>query len=89
MSTTSFLLITYYTLRIKTNKSSLKAMLLNKFEDFCLIFAIIYTHNLLLTSDNYIINNILYNYNFGVLNQISILLILGSITKSAQTIFCL
>ena len=37
LSITSFLLITYYTLRIKINKSALKALLLNKFEDFNLL----------------------------------------------------
>jgi len=85
---TSFLLITYYTLRIEANKSSLKALLLNKFGDFSIIFAIIYIHNILLTTDNLIINNILFNYYNSInLNLIGILLIIGALTKSAQIIF--
>ena len=59
---TSFLLITYYTLRIKTNKSSLKALLLNKFDDFSIIFSIIFIHNLLCSTENIIVNNVIYNY---------------------------
>ena len=85
---TSFLLITYYTLRIEANKSSLKAMLLNKFEDFNLIFVIVYIHNLLLTTNNTIINNIIYNfYIFQNMYLIGLLIIFSAITKSAQILF--
>ena len=66
----------------------MKAMLLNKFEDFNLIFAIIYTHNILLTRNNLLINNLLYNYNYTKATYIiSILLISSSLTKSAQILF--
>ena len=82
LSITSFLLITYYTLRIKANKSSLKAMIINKFEDFNLIFVIVYIHNILLTSDNIIINTLLFNYQGNQINIIRFLLIISSITKS-------
>lgn len=85
---TSFLLITYYTLRIEANKSSLKAVLLNKFGDFNLIFVIVYIHNLILTTNNIIINNLIYNfYIFHNIYIIGLLIIFSAITKSAQILF--
>jgi NADH:ubiquinone oxidoreductase subunit 5 (subunit L)/multisubunit Na+/H+ antiporter MnhA subunit len=42
---TSFLLISFYTLRIEASKSSIKALLMNKVGNITLIFALIYvTH---------------------------------------------
>ena len=63
-------------------------MLLNKIEDFSLVFTIVFTHNILLSRNNIIVNNILYlyGYNYGI-STISLLLILSSITKSAQVLF--
>lgn len=85
---TSFLLITYYTLRIEANKSALKAMLLNKVGDFNFIFLIVYSHNIILSNHNIIINNIIYYYNYvSMLYILGVLLISSAITKSAQVLF--
>ena len=62
-------------------------MLLNKFDDFNLIFAIVYSHNTLLSRSNTILNNISYLYSNNTFYYISILLIASSITKSAQILF--
>ena len=62
-------------------------MIINKFEDFNLIFFIVYIHNILLTSDNIIINTLLFNYQGNQINIIRFLLIISSITKSAQILF--
>ena len=89
MRITSFLLITYYTLRIKTNKSALKAILLNKIEDFCLTFFIAFIHNLMLTGDNTLINLLYYNYSkhSDITYITRTLLIICAATKSAQMLF--
>lgn len=84
---TSFLLISYYTLRIKANKSSLKALIINKFEDFNIIFASVYIYNILMTSDNILINSLLFNYTRSHITIIRFLLIMSSLTKSAQVLF--
>lgn len=58
----SYLLINYWNLRIEANKSSLKALLLNKIGDFCLVFSGIFMFNLLLSSDNLLVNTLSYYF---------------------------
>ena len=86
---TSFLLITYYTLRIEANKSAIKAMLLNKIGDFNFIFLIVYSHNLFLTRNNLVVNNMIHYYNNSswITSILRGLLIGSAITKSAQILF--
>lgn len=43
---TSFLLISFYTLRIEASKSSVKALLMNKVGNITLLFALIYVTNI-------------------------------------------
>ena len=82
------MLITYYTLRIKANKSALKAMLLNKVGDFNLLFLIIYLHNILLTGNDTLVNNMIQYYTYSsIVIILRILLISSAITKSAQVLF--
>jgi len=63
-------------------------MLLNKFEDFNLIFAFIYVHNIVYTSNNTLLNNLMTVYYIqSNVSFIEVLLLLASITKSAQVLF--
>lgn len=85
---TSFLLISFYTLRIEASKSSIKALLMNKIGNITLIFALIYVTSIFYTNDNSLINSLLYFlYNDTQLTIISALLIICAMTKCAQHIF--
>lgn len=95
----SYFLINYWNLRIEANKSSLKALLLNKIGDFCLIFAGIFLLNMMVTPQNLTINALvnfftneyisLNHFTFQVLGVIGILIVATAITKSAQLYFCM
>lgn len=93
----SYLLINYWNLRIESNKSSLKALMLNKIGDFCIIFSSILLYNLLLTFNNIIINNLslyymqetinIYFFELSHIGFLAFLLLIGAISKSAQFLF--
>ena len=95
----SYFLINYWNLRIEANKSSLKALLLNKIGDFCLVFAGIFLFNLMIAPKNFVVNAlvpffryecILWNhFLISIINFIGILIVGTAITKSAQLYFCM
>ncbi len=84
----SFLLISFYTLRVEASKSAVKAILMNKVGNIALIFAILYTTNLYQTGDNLLTNELSYFLiNNLHLSVIRFLLIICAMTKCAQHIF--
>ena len=94
----SYLLINYWNLRVEANKSSLKALLLNKIGDFSIIFGCILIHNTIISVDNTLISRIIVKFKhehvvvFGntliqIVGLVGLLLIIGAITKSAQFVF--
>lgn len=90
----SYLLINFWYTRIQANKAAIKAMLVNRIGDFFIILAIVtifYTFHtfdyssIYSLSYNFINKNInIFNYNFNVLNIISLFLFFGAVGKSAQ-----
>lgn len=90
----SYLLINFWYTRIQANKAAIKAMILNRVGDFSLLIGIFvifvsyksvdYATISVLTP--YISNKSIcfLNFNFNVLNLISIFLFLGAVGKSAQ-----
>ena len=86
-------------MRIEANKSSLKALLLNKIGDFCFVFGSIFLFNLFLSTDNVVVNSLsiyvkheliyLIGFEFNLLTLIGYLLVLTAISKSAQLHFCM
>lgn len=95
----SYLLINYWNIRIEANKASVKALLLNKIGDFCLVFGGIFLFNLTVSSDNTLLNSLCYFFKYETFQLISLhinlLLVVGfliittAITKSAQLFFCM
>ena len=95
----SYLLINYWNLRIESNKSAIKALLLNKIGDFSIVFAGISFFNYFLNASNMIINyltiffkNELYlflNFNINIFFFPLLFIVLAAISKSAQLIFCM
>lgn len=89
LSVTSFLLIAFYTLRIKASKSAFKALILNKFEDVALLLAFLNIYCVFYTTNNTIINTISFyiNQDSDKLTFIRYMFILCAMTKCAQHIF--
>lgn len=90
----SYLLINFWTLRIESNKASLKAIFINKFGDFFFIISIVFIFHTFLTTNATPINTLaiyykneylqLYNWEFKLLSVLTVCLLLAAITKSAQ-----
>lgn len=90
----SYLLINFWFTRIQANKAAIKAMILNRIGDFCLMIGIllIFVHfkavdyaTLAVLSSFFKDQNINFlNFNLNLLNTICIFLFLGSVGKSAQ-----
>jgi NADH-ubiquinone oxidoreductase chain 5 len=90
----SYLLINFWFTRVQANKAAIKAMILNRIGDFCLIIGILlifinyksldYTTVSALTP--YFKQNEVnfLNINFNLINLISLFLFLGAVGKSAQ-----
>ena len=90
----SYLLINFWFTRIQANKAAIKAMILNRIGDFCLIMAIllIFTH---IKAVDYATIAVLVpffkdstinflNLNLNLLNTVGLFLFLGAVGKSAQ-----
>ena len=82
----SYLLINFWFTRIQANKSAIKAMVVNKVGDIALILAIftIWGYFGYMAYDSIFSLLIFNNYSNIILNWISILILIGSIGKSAQ-----
>jgi NADH:ubiquinone oxidoreductase subunit 5 (subunit L)/multisubunit Na+/H+ antiporter MnhA subunit len=90
----SYLLINFWFTRIQANKAAIKAMILNRIGDFCLVMGIllIFVHfkavdyaTLALLSPFLKDQNINFlNINLNLLTSIGIFLFLGAVGKSAQ-----
>lgn len=90
----SFLLINFWYTRIQANKAAIKAMLVNRVGDFCLIIGalLLYNefgtlnYNLLFNLVPFALNKtfIFINYEFLLINLATLFLFLGAIGKSAQ-----
>jgi NADH-ubiquinone oxidoreductase chain 5 len=90
----SYLLINFWYLRILANKAAIKAMLVNRVGDLALLIGISIIFFNFLTLKyvvifnliNYLLdlNFILFNFNFNMLNLISLFLFFGAMGKSAQ-----
>ena len=90
----SYLLINFWFTRIQANKAAIKAMVLNRIGDFCLVIGILlifiyfkavdYATVVVLTPffKNYTINFL--NFNLDLLSVIGTFLFLGAVGKSAQ-----
>jgi NADH:ubiquinone oxidoreductase subunit 5 (subunit L)/multisubunit Na+/H+ antiporter MnhA subunit len=95
----SYLLINFYDNRLEAGKSSIKALLVNKFGDIGLLIAIIINYNHLLSFKFSNLNNLSYfiKYEsikiFMITNELYIIgilcgfLLMGVSTKSAQFLF--
>ena len=90
----SYLLINFWFTRIQANKAAIKAMILNRIGDFCLVMGIllIFTHfkavdyaTLAVIAPFFKSETINFlNFNLSLLNTIGIFLFLGAVGKSAQ-----
>ena len=90
----SYLLINFWFTRLQANKSSIKAMLVNKISDSILILAILTIFYNIKTVEYYNIfsiiiifnkiNFIIFNYQLNIINIICILILIGAMGKSAQ-----
>lgn len=93
----SYLLINFWYTRIQANKSAIKAMVINRVGDFCLIIGLCIIYNSYKSLDYSIIFNITplfvenkillienYNINISTIFLINFLLMIGAMAKSAQ-----
>jgi len=88
----SFLLINFWTTRLQTSKSGLKALLINRIGDFFLLLAILFTYKLtrsfdfqtIFISAVYLKTVIIPGYNVFYIDVICICLLLAAMSKSAQ-----
>jgi proton-translocating NADH-quinone oxidoreductase chain L len=91
----SFLLISFWSTRVQANKAALKAMLVNRVGDFCLLVAIVYIIIVFKTVDFNAVFSLAHIYSLkpfivnkyisiSVLDFICFFLLIGAITKSAQ-----
>lgn len=92
----SYLLINFWFTRIQANKAAIKAMLVNRIGDFCLLLGIFFiyinynsldfsTINILTPFFKNKVLNFL-NFKIQILTIIGIFLFLGAVGKSAQII---
>lgn len=89
-----YLLINFWFTRIQANKSAMKAIIMNRFGDFGIYFALslIFLYfktfdfnNIFLLNDIFLNNNIyIFNNNFNILSFINLFLFIGAIGKSSQ-----
>ena len=90
----SFFLINFWSLRLNTLKSSMKAFILNRFSDVCFFFFIIISYLFFSSTDLIVLNNIVYFiyiyqidigfHQFDLIEFLSILLFIAASIKSAQ-----
>jgi len=90
----SYLLINFWVTRLQANKSSMKAIIVNRIGDFCLYFGILLIFQIFKTLDFCVIFAVLYLFSeeliyVGIVNiylcdMISLFLFLAAIGKSAQ-----
>lgn len=93
----SFLLISFWNTRSQANKSAIKAMLINRVGDFFLLAAMALIYNNFLTLNFLSIFSLvhiysfkmvsIFNYKISIITIISLLLLIGAVTKSAQIFF--
>lgn len=92
----SYLLISFWNTRILANKSAIKALLINKIGDVCLVVGVsilflffkTLTFSVIFVQYPYFLNfNItIFTLKFNLLNTIGFFILLGSMAKSAQII---
>lgn len=90
----SYLLINFWFTRVQANKSAMKAIIMNRFGDFGIYFALILIFLIFKTFDYniiFMINNLFYNefinifnYNFNLISIICFFLFIGVMGKSSQ-----
>ena len=90
----SYLLINFWFTRVQANKAAIKAMIINRIGDFCLIIAILilfvnfkavdYSTIILVTPFFKTQTVNFLNMNFDIISLISIFLFFGAVGKSAQ-----
>jgi NADH-ubiquinone oxidoreductase chain 5 len=89
----SYLLINFWFTRIQANKAAIKAMVLNRIGDFCLLIGIMLIFYYLKAVDYttvtalsmFLTNKICFlNYSFSAASVIGVFLFLGAVGKSAQ-----
>ena len=90
----SFLLINFWFTRVQANKAAIKAMIINRIGDFCLIIGILIMFVNFKSVDYATVASLvpLYqdqtvnflNYDFNILSIICVFLFLGAVGKSAQ-----
>lgn len=90
----SYLLINFWFLRVQANKSALKALLVNKISDLCLVFGVSLIVALYYSLDYSVIftpimrcycdSLVLFGNSVTMLNLICLLLFVGAMGKSAQ-----
>lgn len=90
----SYLLINFWFTRIQANKAAIKAMLVNRIGDISLLLSISIVYYLFQTTEFSIIFNLFYyyknvfftflNFDFKVLDLISLFLLIAAMGKSAQ-----
>ena len=90
----SYLLISFWFTRLQANKSAIKAIIVNKIGDCCIIIALICILNLTLSLDYSIVFSmipyfkddliVIFGFVFNKISFISLMLFLGAMGKSAQ-----
>lgn len=88
----SFLLINFWTTRIQTSKSALKALLINRIGDFFLLIAVCLTFRLTYSFDfqtifliaPFLKSVIVFSFSFTYVDFISFALVMAAVSKSAQ-----
>ena len=90
----SFLLINFWFTRVQANKAAIKAMIINRIGDFCLVIGILFMYVNFKAVDYATIASLspffksqtvnFLNINFNLLSLICIFLFLGAMGKSAQ-----
>lgn len=90
----SYLLINFWFTRIQANKAAIKAMILNRIGDFCLIIGILLIYVNFKAVDYATVSTLVpffkdaevnfLNVNLNLLNLIGVFLFLGAVGKSAQ-----
>ena len=90
----SFLLINFWFTRVQANKAAIKAMIINRVGDFCLIIGILIMFVNFKSVDYATVASLtplfqdqtvnFLNYDFNILSVICVFLFLGAVGKSAQ-----
>ena len=90
----SFLLINFWFTRLQANKAAIKAMIINRIGDFCLVIGILFVYVNFKSIDYSTVASLtpffqthtvnFLNMNFNLLSLICVFLFLGAMGKSAQ-----